>query len=117
MGVDGKPKPNWLYNLHGLGQEFKCEICGNNTYKGRRAFEKHFKEPQHQQGMSCLGIPNTKSFNESTSIDEAKVLWKRIQERQGVKKWRPELEEEYEDREGNIYNKKTYSDLLRQGLI
>ncbi|CAN1264089.1 Splicing factor SF3a60 homolog [Linum perenne] len=48
---------------------------------------------------------------------EAKELWKRIQERQGVNKWRPDLEEEYEDKEGNIYNKKTYTDLQRQGLI
>ena len=48
---------------------------------------------------------------------EAKKLWERIQERQGLNKWRPDLEEEYEDREGNIYNKKTYTDLQRQGLI
>ncbi|CAH2073902.1 unnamed protein product [Thlaspi arvense] len=117
MGWDGKPIPYWLYKLHGLGQEFKCEICGNYSYWGRRAFERHFKEFRHQHGMRCLGIPNTKNFNEITSIEEAKELWKRIQERQGVNKWRPELEEEYEDREGNIYNKKTYSDLQRQGLI
>ncbi|GMH04676.1 hypothetical protein Nepgr_006516 [Nepenthes gracilis] len=32
-------------------------------------------------------------------------------------KWRPKLEEEYEDQEGNIYNKKTNTDLQRQGLI
>lgn len=48
---------------------------------------------------------------------EAKDLWEKIQERQGVNKWRPDLEEEYEDKEGNIYNKKTYTDLQRQGLI
>ncbi|XP_048624567.1 splicing factor SF3a60 homolog [Brassica napus] len=117
MGVDGKPIPYWLYKLHGLGQKFKCEICRNKIYKGRRAFERHFKESQHQDGMRCLGIPNTKNFNEITSIEEAKELWKRIQERQGVNKWRPEVEEEYEDGDGNVYNKKTYSDLLRQGLI
>ncbi|KAL0842702.1 hypothetical protein Bca101_015947 [Brassica carinata] len=50
-------------------------------------------------------------------FQEATELWKRIQERQGVNKWRPEVEEEYEDGEGNVYNKKTYSDLQRQGLI
>ena len=50
-------------------------------------------------------------------MQEAKDLWKKIQERQGVNKWRPDLEEEYEDKEGNIYNKKTYTDLQRQGLI
>uniref|UniRef100_A0A2N9J6D3 Matrin-type domain-containing protein n=1 Tax=Fagus sylvatica TaxID=28930 RepID=A0A2N9J6D3_FAGSY len=117
MGWDGKPIPYWLYKLHGLGQEFKCEICGNYSYWGRRAFERHFKEWRHQHGMRCLGIPNTKNFNEITSIEEAKDLWKKIQERQGVNKWRPDLEEEYEDKEGNIYNKKTYTDLQRQGLI
>eukprot|EP00262_Sarcandra_glabra_P007922 TRINITY_DN21036_c0_g1_i1.p1 TRINITY_DN21036_c0_g1~~TRINITY_DN21036_c0_g1_i1.p1 ORF type:complete len:510 (-),score=99.28 TRINITY_DN21036_c0_g1_i1:274-1803(-) len=117
MGWDGKPIPYWLYKLHGLGQEFKCEICGNHSYWGRRAFERHFKEWRHQHGMRCLGIPNTKNFNEITSIKESKVLWEKIQERQVVNKWRPELEEEYEDKEGNIYNKKTYTDLQRQGLI
>ncbi|KAL8049474.1 hypothetical protein ABFX02_06G022800 [Erythranthe guttata] len=117
MGWDGKPIPYWLYKLHGLGQEFKCEICGNHSYWGRRAYERHFKEWRHQHGMRCLGIPNTKNFNEITSIEEAKHLWERIQEKQGVNKWRPDLEEEYEDQEGNIYNKKTYTDLQRQGLI
>ena len=50
-------------------------------------------------------------------MQEAKELWKKIQAKQGVNKWRPDLEEEYEDKEGNIYNKKTYTDLQRQGLI
>jgi splicing factor 3A subunit 3 len=117
MGWDGKPIPYWLYKLHGLGQEFKCEICGNHSYWGRRAYERHFKEWRHQHGMRCLGIPNTKNFNEITSIQEAKGLWEKIQARQGLNKWRPDLEEEYEDQEGNIYNKKTYTDLQRQGLI
>nr|GMD81088.1 splicing factor SF3a60 homolog [Ipomoea batatas] len=100
-----------------FSKEFKCEICGNHSYWGRRAYERHFKEWRHQHGMRCLGIPNTKNFNEITSIEEAKQLWERIQERQGLNKWRPDLEEEYEDQEGNIYNKKTYTDLQRQGLI
>ncbi|KAF7102198.1 hypothetical protein CFC21_103376 [Triticum aestivum] len=117
MGWDGKPIPYWLYKLHGLGQEFKCEICGNHSYWGRRDYERHFKEWRHQHGMRCLGIPNTKNFNEITSIEEAKALWERIQAKQGLNKWRPDLEEEYEDKDGNIYNKKTYTDLQRQGLI
>ncbi|CAO2838646.1 unnamed protein product [Amaranthus hypochondriacus] len=117
LGWDGKPIPYWLYKLHGLGQEFKCEICGNHSYWGRRAFERHFKEWRHQHGMRCLGIPNTKNFNEITSIQDAKNLWEKIQQRQGLHKWRPDLEEEYEDQEGNIYNKKTFTDLQRQGLI
>ena len=36
LGWDGKPIPYWLYKLHGLGVEFKCEICGDFSYKGRR---------------------------------------------------------------------------------
>ena len=29
LGWDGKPIPYWLYKLHGLSVEYKCEICGN----------------------------------------------------------------------------------------
>nr|XP_011469280.1 PREDICTED: splicing factor 3A subunit 3-like isoform X2 [Fragaria vesca subsp. vesca] len=65
MGWDGKPIPYWLYKLHGLGQEFKCEICGNQSYWGRRAFERHFKEWRHQHGMRCLG--STRIVEEDTS--------------------------------------------------
>lgn len=36
LGWDGKPIPYWLYKLHGLGVEYKCEICGDYSYKGRR---------------------------------------------------------------------------------
>ena len=50
-------------------QEFKCEICGNYSYWGRRAYERHFKEFRQQYGMRRLGIPNTKNFNEITSIE------------------------------------------------
>jgi len=42
MGFDGKPIPYRLYRLHGLGLEFKCEICGGASYWGRRSYEKHF---------------------------------------------------------------------------
>jgi hypothetical protein len=43
LGYDGKPIPYWLYKLHGLGIEYKCEICGNYSYWGRRAFDRHFQ--------------------------------------------------------------------------
>lgn len=62
LGFDGRPIPFWLYKLHGLGQEFKCEICGNFSYWGRRAFERHFMEWRHAFGMRCLRIPNTTHF-------------------------------------------------------
>ena len=35
LGWDGKPIPYWLYKLHGLGVEYKCEICSDYVYMGR----------------------------------------------------------------------------------
>ncbi|CAF5161000.1 unnamed protein product, partial [Rotaria sp. Silwood1] len=42
LGWDGKPIPYWLYKLHGLNMYFNCEICGNHTYRGPKAFQRHF---------------------------------------------------------------------------
>ncbi|KAF8977477.1 hypothetical protein BGZ46_007345 [Entomortierella lignicola] len=116
LGWDGKPIPYWLYKLHGLGVEYSCEICGNFVYKGRKAFDKHFQEWRHAHGMRCLGIPNTRQFHEIVGIEDALALWNKI------KKIKPEggkrdQVEEFEDTEGNVFNKKTYEDLKRQGLI
>merc|ERR1712127_117896 len=41
LGWDGKPIPYWLFKLHGLNHFYPCEICGNESYRGRRNFEKH----------------------------------------------------------------------------
>lgn len=71
MGWDGKPIPFWLYKLHGLGVEFKCEICSDFVYMGRKTFEKHFQEARHSFGMRALGLPNTKHFSEITRIEDA----------------------------------------------
>lgn len=38
LGWDGKPIPYWLYKLHGLGVEYKCEICSDYVYMGRSVF-------------------------------------------------------------------------------
>eukprot|EP00879_Flechtneria_rotunda_P009192 GHRR01009625.1.p1 GENE.GHRR01009625.1~~GHRR01009625.1.p1 ORF type:complete len:514 (+),score=175.71 GHRR01009625.1:1274-2815(+) len=116
LGWDGKPIPYWLYKLHGLNQEFKCEICGNYSYWGRRAFERHFKEWRHVNGMKALGIPNNKDFYEVTKIEDALALWKNIQER-NTGGFNPELDEELEDAQGNVYSRKVYEDLERQGLL
>lgn len=35
LGWDGKPIPYWLYKLHGLGKEYKCQICSDFGYMGR----------------------------------------------------------------------------------
>ncbi len=71
LGWDGKPIPYWLYKLHGLGVEYKCEICGNHSYWGRRDFDHHFQQWRHAFGMRCLGIPNTKHFHDITLMQDA----------------------------------------------
>ena len=71
LGWDGKPIPFWLYKLHGLGVEYRCEICSDQVYMGRKNFERHFQEARHAFGMRALGLPNTKHFHEITRIEDA----------------------------------------------
>ena len=37
-----QPIPYWLYKLHGLNISYTCEVCGNATYRGPKAFQRHF---------------------------------------------------------------------------
>jgi len=117
LGWDGKPIPYWLYKLHGLNIGYSCEICGNQVYKGPKAFQRHFTEWRHSHGMRCLGIPNTAHFTNVTKINDAIELWKKICEDKNVVKWNPETDEEYEDSLGNVVNRRTFEDLKRQGLL
>eukprot|EP01041_Mallomonas_annulata_P008834 gene8834-18296_t len=117
LGWDGKPIPFWLYKLHGLGVEFKCEICGNQSYWGRRAFDRHFQEWRHAHGMRCLGVPNTKHFHDITLIEDVLALYAKIKDTLKTEQFLAEAEEEYEDSEGNVLNRRTYEDLARQGLL
>jgi len=117
LGWDGKPIPYWLYKLHGLNLEFKCEICGNYSYWGPRPFERHFQEWRHAYGMKCLGIPNSKHFQGITLIEDAYTLWAKLRAEQGSTSFNAELDEEFEDGMGNVMNRKTYGDLARQGLL
>lgn len=117
LGWDGKPIPYWLYKLHGLNISYNCEICGNFTYKGPKAFQRHFAEWRHAHGMRCLGIPNTAHFANVTQIEDAMALWEKVKVQKFEESWKPDHEEEYEDSKGNVVNKKTYEDLKRQGLL
>jgi splicing factor 3A subunit 3 len=116
LGWDGKPIPFWLYKLHGLNIEYKCEICGNYAYWGPRAYERHFQEWRHAHGMRCLGIPNTNEFRGITLIQDAIDLWLKIKKRNKDTHFN-ENDEEFEDSAGNVMSKRTYEDLKKQGLL
>jgi splicing factor 3A subunit 3 len=45
------------------------------------------------------------------------AVWEKLKEDQQTTQWKPEDEEEYEDAEGNVYSKKTYELLKKQGLL
>ena len=66
--------------------------------------------------MRCLKIPNTKAFAEVTVIQDAVNLHAALEAKKEGQ-WERGTDEEYEDADGNVYNKKTYEDLRKQGLI
>jgi splicing factor 3A subunit 3 len=85
--------------------------------------------------MRALGLPNTKHFHEITKIEDALACTSPLTflveslirlaflvaeklKREGRKEIsQAETTEEMEDEEGNVYNRKTYEDLKKQGLI
>ena len=117
LGWDGKPIPYWLFKLHGLNHFYSCEICGNESYRGRRNFEKHFAEAKHAFGMKCLNIPNTNHFHGVTKIEDAQELWKMLQNSLDKDRFDGDKEEEYEDSHGNVLSRTEFEDLARQGLL
>lgn len=117
LDFDGKPIPYWLFKLHGLNHYYPCEICGGESYRGRRAFELHFAEQRHASAMRVLGIPNTKHFHGVTKVEDAQELWKSLQEKLKQDHFDGDNEEEYEDSHGVVLSRKKYEDLARQGLL
>ena len=80
--------------------------------------------------MKCLRIPNTIHFKEITSINDALacinllfqslillIVHQKLMLEAEISQFKPDVEEEYEDSEGNVLNKKTFLDLKRQGLL
>lgn len=119
---DGKPIPYWLWRLHGLGTEFPCEICGGYRYLGRKAFDRHFQEWRHLHGLKCIGLSasgaaSARAFYGVTAVEDALKLGERLRVQQRTRTFRPETMEEYEDEEGNVFSRKTFEDLKRQGII
>ncbi|CAN6625483.1 pre-mRNA-splicing factor Prp9p [Trichomonascus vanleenenianus] len=117
LGFDGKPIPYWLWKLNGLRVEYSCEICGNYTYMGRKAFEKHFTEPRHAKGLRCLGIQPDPVYKNVTSIAEARKLAEKFRRDRRKKESQLENTVEMEDEEGNVMSQKVYNDLKKQGLL
>jgi splicing factor 3A subunit 3 len=114
LGWDGKPIPYWLFKLHGLNHFYPCEICGNESYRGRRNFETHFAEARHAYGMKSLGIPNSSHFHGVTRIEDALQLWESLKDQLQQNQFDGE---EYEDSHGNVLSRATYEDLARQGML
>ena len=94
---------------------------------GRKPFERHFSEWRHVYGLRCLGIQASRQFHEITKIQDAinrmcshvslTIVWEHLQHKQKDTKNKEETVEEFEDDHGNVYSKKTYEDLKRQGLL
>ena len=117
IGPDGKPIPYWQYKLFGLDKEFVCEICGNHTYFGRRAFDKHFSEWRHINGLRALRIQSSNHFFGITGIQDAILLHDRLRKQTSSSIFNADKEMECEDAMGNIMSYKAYNDLVRQGLV
>lgn len=151
LGWDGKPIPYWLYKLHGLGVEYRCEICSDFVYMGRKNFERHFQVCfDLYNGVRCLILfhrrqdtplecvlwvcpiqsISTKSpkfkmrslvrviLNRDTSRLPLSFAVAEKLKREGRKEIsQNETTEEMEDEEGNVYDRKTYEDLKKQGII
>eukprot|EP00999_Lentomonas_sp_LEN2_P001993 NODE_316_length_1647_cov_94.836842_g284_i0.p1 GENE.NODE_316_length_1647_cov_94.836842_g284_i0~~NODE_316_length_1647_cov_94.836842_g284_i0.p1 ORF type:complete len:501 (-),score=94.67 NODE_316_length_1647_cov_94.836842_g284_i0:77-1579(-) len=116
LGWDGKPIPYWLYKLHGLGVTYTCDICGSRQ-RGPRAHERHFQEFRHTSALRNLGIPNTRHFLFVTSPADALALWEKMKYDTTSRHWQEEREMEYEDAEGNVFNKRTFEDMKRSGML
>ena len=66
--------------------------------------------------MPCLGCcaADRQSYRVSGTALEC-CLWM-LQERE-LGGFKADVEEEFEDKEGNVYDRRTYEDLKRQGIL
>ncbi|KAF7683615.1 Splicing factor 3A subunit 3 [Astathelohania contejeani] len=105
----GNSIPRWLYKYYGLDVEYDCEICGMKKYKGRSAFEAHFNEYTHVSKLKSMGINEYKRYFGIRTIKGVQRLKKRFINEEFI--------EEVEDKDGNVYDIKTYNDLKKHGLV
>lgn len=119
IGSDGIPIPLWLYKLQGLHKTYTCEICGNQEYKGRQQFDKHFGQTRHLHGLKCLGVADNAVplFASVCSIEEAQKLWQNIRSNLRAQEEESKGAIEVEDENGNVMSHTDYMELKKQGLI
>ena len=67
--------------------------------------------------MKCLRIPNSAHFREVTEIEHALKLHKKILKENFENSFKPDFQEEFEDNDGNLYSRKQFIDMKRQGLL
>lgn len=119
MGPDGKPIPYWLYKMRGLRREFKCEICGNKSYKGRGLFTNHFQSKRHIDGLKMIGVNegDYHLFDDLATIEDVKnLLEEQSNEKIRERKFETDVEQIEVDN-GDVLSKKVFNQLQKQGLI
>lgn len=52
-----------------------------------------------------------------TNILNYYLVWEKLKSKNNSQQFKSDTMEEYEDNEGNVFNKKTYQDLKKQGLL
>lgn len=81
---------------------FYCEVC-DSCIAGTSDFYAHFLGERHVQSLEALGAANVQRCFGVSRIALVKKLIENV--------------EEVEDADGNVYDKRTYDDLARHGLI
>jgi splicing factor 3A subunit 3 len=118
IGPDGRPMPFWLYKIKGLSHEFKCEICDNEVFRGRSAYNKHFKSSKHLDGLKKLGVVSDFiNFKDLSTTKEVLQLLETIQKKKREEAQFADEAQQVEDDQGNAMSKKVYDQLKKQGLL
>ncbi|KAF0733205.1 hypothetical protein Ae201684_010021 [Aphanomyces euteiches] len=63
------------------------------------------------------GVPKTTLVRHMKTIGNLRGLYEKLKEQLEIETFNKDNEEEFEDSEGNVFNRKTYEDLARQGLL
>ena len=71
----------------------------------------------HPLHVACVAEDHTPACKSYKAICWLHLYAHALPQEREVGGFKAEAEEEFEDAEGNVYNKRTYEDLKRQGLI